>query len=359
MNIIKTQIFKLNPKKPDVKKIKKAASVLKKGGIVAFPTETVYGLAASSRNSQAIDKLYKIKRRPKNKPFPIQVDQLKSLKDFKVELSKDAKVLIDKYWPGPLTLVLNSKNDEKIGFRIPQNKISQKLLKETAIPLCVPSANFSGENPAKSAKDVIINFDGIIEIIIDGGRCKKAIESTVVDLTATPYKVLREAAISVKELNQSLKSKNKFVKVKKILFVCTGNSCRSVMAKGLLENESKKDLIVQSAGIAVFSGMPPTEETIKTMKKRGIDVSQEKAQGASASLLQEADLILVMEPKHKDFIIERFPEAKNRTHLLKEYKRKDKLDDYSISDPIGRPFNFYQKVYNEIEKEIKRIKEIL
>ena len=357
----KTKIIKINPDRVNLGKIRQAANILKEGGLVAYPTDTVYGLAANYYNRKAVRRLYEIKKRPKNKPFPIQVESVEKIKEFNIIISEDARILIDKYWPGPLTLILETKNKQKFGFRIPANEIAKSLLKETDTPLCVPSANYSGEDPVKDAKDVIINFDGIIEAIIDGRSCSGGIESTVIDLTSKPYRLLREGTISLEELKNSLKGKDTFVKVKNILFVCTGNSCRSVMAKGLLEKEKKSssNLNIISAGTMAFSGVPPTKETIAVMTNEGIDVSNNKSRGVLPSLVNKANLILVMEPKHKQFLIERYPKIEDKVFLLKEYKNKQDIKDPVIKDPIGESMSVYKEVFNEIKKEIERIKDIL
>ena len=357
----KTKIIKINPDRIDLRKIRQAANILKEGGLVAYPTDTVYGLAANYYNGEAVRRLYEIKKRSENNPFPIQVESVEKIREFNIIISEDARILIDKYWPGPLTLILESKNKQKFGFRIPANEIAKSLLKETNTPLYVPSANYSGEDSVEDAKDVIINFDGIIEAIIDGRSCSGGVESTVVDLTSHPYRILREGAISLEELKKSVNQGVKFVKVKNILFVCTGNSCRSVMAKGLLEKEKKSssNLNIISAGTMAFFGMPPTKETIELMAKEGIDISNNKSQGVWPSLVNKADLILVMKPKHKQFLIERYPKIEDKVFLLKEYKNKQDIKDTGIKDPIGESMDVYKEVFNEIKKEIERIKDLI
>lgn len=355
--MLKTKIIKIDPDKIDIKKIKEAAKILKKGGLLAYPTDTVYGLGADCYNKKALKKIYEIKKRPGNKPLPVQIDKTERLNDFNIKITEDAKILMDKFWPGPLTLILETKNKDKIGFRIPANKIAKTLLKEYGHPICAPSANFSASPACLDAHSVIVSFDGLIEGIIDGAICPGGVESTVVDLSQKPYRVLREGAISLKELEACFKEKGKFIKVKNIIFVCTGNSCRSVMAKGLLIKEiaGDKRFKVESAGIFTLSGMPPTKETIEVMASEGIDVSKEKGQQITDSVIDKSDLILVMQPRHKDYILKLKPEAKDKVFLLKEYKNKEKVDFPDIKDPVGQSISVYEKVLKEIREEIERI----
>lgn len=154
--------------------------------------------------------------------------------------------------------------------------------------------------------------------------------------------------------------------IKSVLFVCTGNSCRSVMAAGLLKKElaslGKSGIEVRSAGIRALDGFPPTDETIKVMKDEGVDVSGHKSKALSAELIKSFDLILVMEEMHKNDITRRFPEAAGRTFLLKNYKNeKDPggTEDLEISDPIGMSIDYYKNCFNEVKGQIERIARIL
>ena len=153
-------------------------------------------------------------------------------------------------------------------------------------------------------------------------------------------------------------------KGKTILLVCTGNSCRSVMAGGLLKEllKDKGSYKIATAGTASFKGMPPTQEAIQVMSEQGIDVSAHRSSPLSNAMIEEADLILVMEKRHKEDILNRGFGARDEMHLLSEFGRtekEDKLVDPDVPDPIGKPLEFYRKVFAIIRESIGRaVKEL-
>ena len=224
---MKTEVIKIDPEDIDLEKIKRAAEIIKKGGIVAFPTETVYGLAADFSNKQAVNRIFEVKKRPKDKPLTVQIQDITSLEELTCDIPAFAYQLMSKFWPGPLTLVLparpgcpwvggparpsvsgaggKAKEKRTIGVRIPDNKIARDLIKESKTPLVVPSANLSGEPAAKTAEELLQTFDGLIEMVIDSGPVELGVTSTVVDLTFFPYRILREGAICQKDI-QSVQS---------------------------------------------------------------------------------------------------------------------------------------------------------
>ena len=200
----RTIVLKVAASRPDKEAIKQAAKILRLGGLVAFPTETVYGLGANLLNKKAIARLYRVKMRSRGKPFTVHIENASLIKRLGCEITKAAKVLTDKYWPGPLTIVLSCKDGRKIGFRMPDNRVALKLIKESGVPVVAPSANISGEEPPKSAGDVLNQLNGKIDILLDSGPTDVGVESTVIDMTVTPPKILREGAISESELLKAI-----------------------------------------------------------------------------------------------------------------------------------------------------------
>ena len=192
---MRTEIVKVNAKRLDKDKLKKAVAVIEKGGLVAFPTETVYGLAADYLNKKAIQKLYKVKKRPKDKPLTVHISKFDELDKLDCEVTLFSKKLTEKFWPGPLTLIFKTGSGKRIGIRMPSNKIALEFISLCKNSIVAPSANISGNQPPRKAEDVLKDLDGKIDLLLDGGETEVGRESTVVDVSTFPYKVLRKGAI--------------------------------------------------------------------------------------------------------------------------------------------------------------------
>lgn len=202
-------IIKVNPKKPDLKTIKRAANVVTKGGLVIYPTETCYGLGADATNPKAVKKVYDIKKRPRSKPIHIIVSNLKMMEKYG-EVTEEIMCLVKRFMPGPLSVVTRKKrtvpkilNPKEITFRIPDNLIALKLVQETRVPITATSANISGKPPLYKIKDVITNFDGKVEMILDAGNLKKVPPSTFVDMKSRP-KLIRKGPIKFTKILKEL-----------------------------------------------------------------------------------------------------------------------------------------------------------
>ena len=176
------------------------AKVLREGGLVAFPTETVYGLGANALKKKALDNLYRAKARRRSKPFSILISDFKIIKRMGCALTAEAESVLDGFWPGPLTAILKARSGKKIGFRMPDNRVALELVKKSAVPVACPSANISGGPLPKDAREVTRQLYGRIDLILDGGRTRIGVESTVVDFTVSPPKILREGAIKRKTI---------------------------------------------------------------------------------------------------------------------------------------------------------------
>ena len=176
--------------------LEKAIAVLKKGGIVIFPTDTVYGIGCRFDDKDAIDRLYKIKKTPSGQPLPILVSDLSQVEKLAV-INKTGEGIIKKYWPAALTVILESKyGKEKIGFRMPDSELVRSLIDGLGEPLIGTSANFHGSRAPKSYDELDAGFTKLANFVLKGG-CQLGMESTVVDATVNPPKILRKGAITL------------------------------------------------------------------------------------------------------------------------------------------------------------------
>lgn len=196
---MKTAILSL--KETDLKQAaSRAGKFLREGKLVAFPTETVYGLGVSLNHPEAVERLYRVKGRPPEKELTLAIADPSMLQKYGISLSPLAKRLVERFWPGPLTLILKNGKGEKIGVRMPGHPVAKEVIQEARVPIGLPSANPSGKNPPRSAEEVIAYFDGAIDLIVDGGKTALGVSSTVVDLSEGKAAILREGAISRKEI---------------------------------------------------------------------------------------------------------------------------------------------------------------
>jgi L-threonylcarbamoyladenylate synthase len=185
-----------------------AFEIIKSGGTIAFPTDTVYGLAVDPFNSQAIKRIYAIKERSMEKAIPILIGDLQQLERLVSEINEFAKILAQNFWPGPLTMILQKAPIlpealslyPTIGVRMPNHEFAINLMRRTG-PLATTSANISGDANPRTGLDVLSQLGGRIDLLLDGGETPGAIPSTVVDISSEPIRLLREGPISRTDLS--------------------------------------------------------------------------------------------------------------------------------------------------------------
>ncbi|MFH1679005.1 MAG: L-threonylcarbamoyladenylate synthase [Candidatus Omnitrophota bacterium] len=349
------RILKINPQEPEENKIRIAAQALRRGKLVIIPTETVYGVAADMRNLEAVGRLYKIKHRPKDKPFTLHICDKKDIEIFAEDLNQAAFKLADKFWPGPLTLVLPAKGGNTVGLRMPDNNIALMLIFSLGAPLVCPSANLSGKAPPVDLFEAMKDLGDKVDMAIDGGATILRGESSVVDLTKTPYNILRQGVLSAEDIDRVLRKKV-------VLFICTGNSCRSVMAKVYLEKlvkeSNRDDIEVISAGILDLPNLGVSSDTREVLEKNGIVVEGHNSSRVNRLMINKSNIILVMEKMQEERILELAPEAKTRLFLLKEFSGVED-NSLDIDDPIGRSIEFHEKTFVLIKEAIDRLVKII
>ncbi len=204
-----TFVVRVNSRAPQKKFILTAAEVLRRGGLVAFPTETVYGLGADALNADAVKQIFLAKGRPRDNPIIVHVASASDLERLTQSVPEEASRLMDRFWPGPLTLILPKSANvpegvtgglDTVAVRMPQNRIALALIRALGHPIAAPSANLSGRPSATTAGHVLHDFAGKIDMVLDGGPVAVGVESTVLDLSRRPPAILRPGAVTPEDL---------------------------------------------------------------------------------------------------------------------------------------------------------------
>ncbi len=344
--------------------VHRAVQALVEGKVVALPTESVYVAAASGLHERAVQRLLAVRSDQSGGPVTLAVRSTDEVLDYVPELSPVGQRLARRCWPGPVTLQLPDAHPEsvvhrlppkvreavvangEIRLRVPAHELVLRVLRLIAGPVVMLGARGTQDEDAFTAQDVVRQVGNQVDLVLDDGRCKFAQRSSIVRVEDDRLEVIRPGVFS----EGNLKRLASYM----IVLVCTGNTCRSPMAEVLLKKRiaqrlkckldelDDRGIVVMSAGISATPGCRAAAEAVQTVKEQGLDLSQHESQPLSERVVRFADLIITMTRGHRDAILEAWPDAEPRVHLISKGRG-------DVSDPIGGPLDLYRHCAEQLD----------
>ncbi|MBN1257269.1 MAG: threonylcarbamoyl-AMP synthase [Planctomycetes bacterium] len=301
-----TELLPLTPGEPRDQAIARAIEILQAGGVIAIPTETVYGLVCDAKNESALARIRKLKQQPEHKPFQHLISSIEQAQKLCTPLGRVEKKLMRCYWPGPLTLVLKT-TDNTLGLRLPDHPEARDILLKSGLVLAATSANPHGEAPARTAPEVSQYFDGQVEAILDGGVAREGEASTVAQVDHDQVKILREGSLEKEELLRAAR----FI----ILFVSEESTVRAAIASVIFRHLlSAQDFEAEIAVAANFfdedAAILP-KQAVKILEEMGYPAATRRV-NLTAQAIDAADFIYVFNESRRDALALLMPDAEQR-----------------------------------------------
>jgi len=329
--------------------IAKAVAVLRRGGIVAFPTETVYGICVNATDAAAVNRLYAAKGRQASRACSFLLADRESADALVPELPMLAHRLTEAFWPGPLTLIVPHAGGS-VGLRLPAHGLARALAAEAGTPLLQSSANRSGEPAALNAAGVEASLGDSVDLLLDGGRTMGGRSSSVVRCDDETFAILRKGAIPEAEIIRAATALT--------LVVCTGNLCRSPLAEAMLRQAMAERLECRESDLAwhghrlgsfgtiALAGHPASLNAITVGEEYGLDLRAHRSRPFALGMVREAQRVFGLTRAHCDFLLPYFRKRPGDLDLLDPKGRE-------IQDPYGLSLKAYRKVGAQILKAVE------
>ena len=366
---MRTEILPWHDAGPDEREetIRRAAELIASGELVAYPTETVYGLAAAGMDGAAVDRVFEAKGRPASRPLLLAVEDLDVATDLVVEIPRDARRLAARYWPGPLSMVMVAApgvpmgvtaGTGSVGLRCPAHPAARALVR-AAGPITSPSANISGRPSPTTGEEVVADLDGRIAAVIDGGPTAGATPSTVVDLREG-ISILREGAVPASEILEFLAEPELDSGDRgSVLFVCTGNTCRSPVAEAVFRDAlAARGLLAESAGVAALKGMKASDGSSRAAREAGYDLSGHRSRGLEDVCWSKVALVVTMTREHARAVRDHLEDS-GRENDAPVLSLGDLAGGGDIADPLGGPLEEYTQMLRDMEDRVELVAEAI
>ena len=352
-----TRFITTDPEKFDPAALTPAVDALREGGLVVLPTDAVYAVAVNLEKPDSVRRLLELRKSPSDKSITVHIGERDAIrKVVKPPLPPAAQRLIQKFWPGPLTIIFPSPDGRGTAVRYPNHKVAGEILRRAGVRIGACTARLSSGAPIVTGQEAMAAFRGQVEVVVDSGPTRQHALPTAVRVEGSRAEVVRPGAIPAEMIRE--------VNVVTVLFVCTGNTCRSPMAEamarkmladrmGVKEAELEpRGYRVVSAGTGSGHGGAATEEAEQAVRDYGADLSSHSSRPVSVAMVEEADRVYVMTEHHREILTEWMPEHAAKIQLLDPTGRE-------IDDPVGAPLEVYREAAQQIHESLKaRLKEI-